>query len=173
MILFMMVFAGQRQTTRSIAMKTSLAKLTAFTTMALLMIPAGSGWCGDISVTQRGGGPGGGGMMGGGYGISMGQLRAADLDGDAVPEIVTIAGGSYLLILDNEGKQKSSTLLPAIPGQTYSFRVRAAGLDVADMDGDDSPEIITEYHGYYGSYLVILDNQGNLKSYQQLPYVLY
>ncbi len=103
----------------------------------------------------------------------MSQLKAADLNGDGVPEITSIAGGSYLLILDNMGTVKNSKLLPAIPGQTNQFYVRASGIDVADLDGDKIPEIITQYRGYNGSYLVILDNQGNYKSSQQLPYIYY
>jgi hypothetical protein len=122
-----------------------------------------------------GGGPGagynGGGMMGGGMmggGMGMNQFRVADLDGDTVPEIVQIFAGSYLVILDNEGNAISSNLLPVLPTQTNQYMVRAAGLDVADIDGDDNPEIITEYRGPSGVYLVILDHQGNLKSYKQL-----
>ena len=103
----------------------------------------------------------------------MSQFKAADLNGDGVPEITYIAAGSYLVILDNTGKVKTSKLLPAIPGQTNQFYVRASGIDVADLDGDKIPEIITQYRGYNGTYLVILDNQGNYKSSQQLPYLYY
>jgi len=115
----------------------------------------------------NGGGMMGGGMMGGGMGMS--QFRVADLDGDGVPEIVQIFAGSYLSILDNEGNVISSNLLPVLPTQTNQYVIRAAGLDVADIDNDDNPEIITEYRGPYGVYLVILDHQGNLESYKQLP----
>jgi hypothetical protein len=68
---------------------------------------------------------------------------------------------------------KTSKLLPEIPGQTNQFYVRASGIDIADLDGDKIPEIITQYRGYNGTYLVILDNQGNYKSSQQLPYLYY
>jgi len=107
----------------------------------------------------------------GGSGM-MSQFKAADLDGDGVPEIAYIAG-SYLVILDNTGKVKTSKLLPAIPGLTNQFFVRASGIDIADLDGDKIPEIITQYSGYNGTYLVILDNQGNYKSSQKLPYIYY
>jgi hypothetical protein len=111
--------------------------------------------------------------------MMMRQLEIADLDGDKVPEIVTISYGTYLIIMDNEGNIKSSKPLPLIPGQTYQ-QGSAGSLDVGDLDGDGIPEIVTTYYGasnfngnYYGTnssaYLVILDNQGNLKSYKQLP----
>jgi hypothetical protein len=120
---------------------------------------------------MMGGGFFGGGMMGGGG--MMNQLKAADLNGDITPEIVTISNGTYLVILDNEGNVLSSKVLPPIPTQTFQLAPRASGLDVADLDGDDVPEIITEYRGYYATYLVILDNQGNLKSYKQIQYTPY
>ena len=155
-------------------MKTCSTKLTVFFTLALILAILPSAWSAGTS-NMMGGGPGiggGGGMMGG-SGMMMNQFKAADLDGDNVPEITYIAAGSYLVILDNTGKVKSSKLLPAIPGQTNQFYVRASGIDIADLDGDKIPEIITQYRGFNGSYLVILDNQGNYKSSQQLPAVVY
>ena len=137
-------------------------------------IPGGGG---NTTTTISRGGMGGGGMMWGGGmmggGGMMNQLKVADLNGDNTPEIVTISNGAYLVILDNEGNVLSSKLLPSIPTQTFQFVPRASGLDVADLDGDDVPEIITEYRGYYATYLVILDNQGNLKSYKQIQYTPY
>jgi len=154
-------------------MKTCSIKLTAFLTLALMLAILPCAWSAGAN-NMMGGGPGGGGggMMGGSGGM-MNQFKAADLNGDGVPEIASIAGGSYLLILDNTGKVKTSKLLPEIPGQTNQFYVRASGIDVADLDGDKIPEIITQYRGYNGTYLVILDNQGNYKSSQQLPYLYY
>jgi len=176
-------------------------KSTGLVTAILLLVAAPYAWCGTLQTNMMGGGgmggsttttmlggggpggsnPGGGfmgggrmmwgsGMMGGGM---MNQLKAADLDGNSVPEIVTISNGAYLVILDNEGNVLSSKLLPPIPAQTIQTAPRASGLDVADLDGDDVPEIITEYRGYYATYLVILDNQGNLKSYKQIQYTPY
>jgi hypothetical protein len=167
-------------------------------TAILLLASAPYAWCGDLQTNMMGGGgnttttmmgggmtttiPGGsgntittisrGGMMWGGGGM-MNQLKAADLNDDNIPEIVTISNGAYLVILDNEGNVLSSKLLPPIPAQTFQIAPRASGLDVADLDGDDVPEIITEYRGYYATYLVILDNQGNLKSYKQIQYTPY
>jgi len=111
---------------------------------------------------------GGGGMPGGGM---MSQYKAADLNGDDVPEIVYIAR-SYLVILDNTGKLKTSKLLPAIPG-VNTQPVQATSIEIADLDGDQIPEIITQYWGYNAYYLVILDNQGNYKSSQKLPWFIY
>lgn len=171
-------------------------------TAILLLASAPYVWCGDLRTNMMGGGgmgggmtttiPGGGGnttttisrggmggggmMWGGGMmggGGMMNQLKAADLNDDNIPEIVTISNGAYLVILDNEGNVLSSKLLPPIPAQTFQIAPRASGLDVADLDGDDVPEIITEYRGYYATYLVILDNQGNLKSYKQIQYTPY
>jgi len=165
-------------------------------TAILLLASVPYAWCGDLRTNMMGGGgmgggmtttiPGGGGnttttisrggMGGGGMmwgGGMMNQLKVADLNGDNTPEIVTISNGAYLVILDNEGNVLSSKLLPSIPTQTFQFVPRASGLDVADLDGDDVPEIITEYRGYYATYLVILDNQGNLKSYKQIQYTPY
>jgi hypothetical protein len=172
-------------------------KSNGIVTVILLLVAAPYAWCGTLPTNMMGGGgmggsttttmmgggsggsnPGGGfmgggrmmwgsGMMGGGM---MNQLKAADLNGDDIPEIVTISNGAYLVILDNEGNVLSAKLLPPIPAQTFQIAPRASGLDVADLDGDDVPEIITEYRGYYATYLVILDNQGNLKSYKQLQY---
>lgn len=166
-----------------------------------LLVSTPYAWCSDLQTTMMGGGMGGGmtttipggvgnttttispgGMMGGGFfgggwmmggGGMMNQLRAADLNGDNSPEIVIISNGTYLVILNNEGNVLSSKVLPPIPTQTFQLAPRASGLDVADLDGDDVPEIITEYRGYYASYLVILDNQGNLKSYKQIQYTPY
>src|SRR4030042_112775 len=156
-------------------MKNNCTKQYSTFMLAVLLVCMLFSWC-DASSTAwcgpggggpgvggpGGGGPGagytGGGMMGGGMG--MNQFRVADLDGDSVPEIVQIFAGSYLVILDNEGNIISSNLLPVLPTQTNQYMVRAAGLDVADIDNDDNPEIITEYRGSSGVYLVILDNQG-------------
>ncbi len=148
-------------------------KLTGLVAVTLLLVAVPSAWCGNLQANMMGGGGGffGGGMMGGGG--MMNQLKAADLNGDKIPEIVTISNGAYLVILDNEGNVLSSKLLPPIPTQTFQITPRASGLDVADLDGDGVPEIITEYRGYYATYLVILDNQGNLKSYKQLQYTPY
>ncbi len=138
---------------------------------------------GNITTSIIGGG---GGMMGG---IGrMGQFVIADLDNDNVPEIITIVSGRTLVIMDNEGNVISSKLLPTIPGLTNE-RITASGLQVADMDGDNIPEIVTTYYvtNYFnmmfrsgesttnGTYLVILDNQGNLENYKQLqiPYLPY
>ena len=142
-------------------------------------IPGGSG---NTTTTMMGGGIGGGGMMGGSS--RMGQFVIADLDNDNVPEIVTIVGGRELVIMDNVGTVISSKPLPTIPGLTNE-RITVSDLQVADMDGDGIPEIVTTYYstnyGYMfrsgsstnnGTYLVIMDNQGNLKDYKQLqlPY---
>jgi len=159
-------------------MKTCSNKLTVFFALVLMLAIIPCAWSAGVN-NMMGGGPGnggggntgvGGGMMGGGN--MMNQFKAADLDGDGVPEITYIAG-SYLVILDNTGKIKTSKLLPAIPDQTNQFYVRASGIDIADLDGDKVPEIITQYRGFSGSYLVILDNQGNYKSSQKLPAIGY
>jgi len=175
-----------------------LIKSIGIITAILLVASVPYAWCGDLRTNMMGGGgmgggmtttiPGGGGsttttirrggMMGGGFfgggmmggGGMMNQLKVADLNGDNTREIVTISNGTYLVILDNEGNVLSSKLLPPIPAETFQLALRASGLDVADLDGDDVPEIITEYRGYYATYLVILDNQGNLKSYKQIQY---
>ena len=147
-------------------MKSYSTKVMIFCSLVLTLAIAPCAWS-----SMMGGGNGvGGGMMGGGSG--MNEFKAADLNGDGVPEISYIAG-SYLVILDNTGKVKTSKLLPAIPGQTVQYYIFASGLDIADLDGDKVPEIITQYRGFNGSYLVILDNQGNYKSSQQLPYIYY
>ena len=118
------------------------------------------------------GGPAGYGP--GGTGSGMGEIKVADLTDDGVPEIVTIARGRYLVIMDNEGNVKTSNLLPSIPvtpqsGYYYGGSMMGSNsFDIADLDGDGTPEIITIY---YGRYLVILDNQGNLKSYSALASV--
>jgi hypothetical protein len=113
-------------------------------------------------------------MMSGGYmGGSgmMSQFKSADLNGDGVPEIVYIAR-SYLVILDNTGKIKTSKLLPVIPG-VNTQPVTATGIEIAYLNGDSIPEIITQYWYNNQYYLVILDNQGNYKSSQKLPYIIY
>ncbi len=150
---------------KTIRMKTALIAI-----LALLLATVPCAW---------------GGMMGGGY--RMGQFKIADLDNDTVPEIVTIVSGTYLVIMDNAGNVKSSNPLPLLPGQTV-VRGMAGNLDIADMDGDGVPEIVVTYYlpilgtgnffgtpVNYGTYLVILDNQGNLKDYKQLqlPYLPY
>ena len=113
-------------------------------------------------------------------------MKVADLDNDKVPEIVTIVSGRTLVIMDNEGNVISSKPLPAIPGLTNE-RVMVSGLEVEDMDGDGTPEIVTTYsitnYGYMmfgsgtsannGMYLVIMDNQGNLKDYKQLQLPIF
>jgi hypothetical protein len=154
-------------------MKTYPMKSTLVLTIAVMLLALPSAW------GQMGGG---GGMMGGGGGM-MRQIVIADLDGDKVPEIVTIAYGTFLVIMDNEGNVKSSKPLPLIPGQIFQ-RGSTGSLDVSDLDGDGIPEIVTIYSGVSnfngnffgknsGAYLVILDNQGNLKSYKPLPYTYY
>jgi len=75
-----------------------------------------------------------------------------------------------LVILDNEGNVISSNPLPVLPTQTNQYAVRASGLDVADIDNDGDSEIITEYRGFSGVFLVILDRQGNLESYKQINF---
>jgi hypothetical protein len=143
-------------------------------------IPGGSG---NTTTTISRGGMGGGGMMGGSS--RMGQFVTANLDNDInnIPEVVTIESGRTLVIMDNEGNVISSKPLPAIPELTNQ-RVMVSGLQVADMDGDGTPEIVTTYYvtnyGFMwggtsttsGTYLVILTNQGDLKDYKklQLPY---
>lgn len=135
-------------------------------------IPGGGG---NTTTTVRGGGIGGG-MMGGSS--RMGQFVIADLDNDNVPKIVTIVGGTELVIMDNVGNVISSKPLPTIPGLTNE-RIMVGDLQVADMDGDGIPEIVTTYYvtnyGFMfgssasnGTYLVIMDNQGNLKDYKKL-----
>ncbi len=128
-------------------------------------IPAGS----NTTTTIMGGGMMGGGTMPGG--MMNSQYKAADLNGDGAPEIAYIAR-SYLVILDNTGKVKTSKLLPAIPG-VNTQPVLATGIEIADLDGDQIPEIITQYWTGIAYYLVILDNQGNYKSSQKLPYFIY
>lgn len=120
-------------------------------------------------------------MMGGPYGYGpgttasgMSEIKVADLNDDGVPEIVYIARGRYLVIMDNEGNVSSSNPLPSLPvtpqiGYYYGVSMMGGnGFDIADLDADGIPEIITTY---YGRYLVVLDNQGNLKSYSTLPSV--
>jgi hypothetical protein len=138
-------------------------------------IPNGSS---NTTTTMMGGGIGGGGMMGGSN--RMGQFVIADLDNDNVPEIVTIVGGKELVIMDNVGNVISSKPFPTLPGLTNE-RITIGDLQAADMDGDGIPEIVTTYYvtGYgfmfgsgtstnRGNYLVIMDNQGNLKDYKKL-----
>jgi len=149
-------------------------------------IPGGGG---NTTTTIRRGGMGGGGMIGGGGMMGgssrMGQFVTANLDNDInnIPEIVTIVSGRTLVIMNNEGTVLISKPLPAIPELTNQ-RVMASGLQVADMDGDGTPEIVTTYYvTNYGfmwggtsatseTYLVIMTNQGDLKDYYklQLPY---
>lgn len=153
-------------------MKNKIAKAMVMVLMLITTIVSLT-WDAESQMMPRpgpgyGGGGMGGGMMGGGMG--MNQLRVADLDGDSTPEIVQIFSGSYLVIMDNEGDVISSNPLPVLPTQTNQFTVRAAGLDVADIDNDGDPEIITEYRGYSGVFLVILDRQGNLESYKQISF---
>jgi len=172
-------------------MKTILIKLTTVMAMLLLIalspawsaetqsmmgtttIPGGGS---NTTTTMMGGGIGGGGMMGGGS--RMGQFVIADLDNDNVPEIVTIVGGKELVIMDNVGTVISSKPLPTIPGLTNE-RITVSDLQVADMDGDGIPDIVTTYYvtiyGFMfgssttnGTYLVIMDNQGNLKDFKKL-----
>jgi len=108
-------------------------------------------------------------MMGGG----SGSFRVADLNGDGKPEIVTIYANTYLVIYDNQGNIKTAKLLPNIAGNgTFGGMMgKGSKLEVADIDGDDTPEIITIYGDgiFYGSYLVILNNEGDLKDYLVLP----
>ena len=156
-------------------MKTKKMNMTVVLTMAFILITIPSAWAAMMTTTIPGGGStttttmmGGGGMPGGGM---MSQYKAADLNGDDVPEIVYIAR-SYLVILDNTGKVKTSKLLPAIPG-VNTQPVQATSIEIADLDGDQIPEIITQYWSYNAYYLVILDNQGNYKSSQKLPWFIY
>jgi hypothetical protein len=198
-------------------MKLNKMKTTVVLTLALMLLALTSAWAGmmgggrggNTTTTMMGGGGrggttttitgggenttttifhggmGGGGMMGGSS--RMGQFEIADLDNDKVPEIVTIVSGRTLVIMDNEGNVISSKPLPAIPELTNE-RLMVSGLEIADMDGDGTPEIVTTYYvtnnnSYSGSgtstkngtYLVTLDNQGNLKNYKQLdlPYSPY
>ena len=164
-------------------MKTSIIKYSFVLTIALMLAALPSAWSSEANA-MMGGGPGGGGTGGGGMmgGSGMtGQFKIADLDGDGVPEIVTISYGTYLIIMDNEGNVKSSKPLPLIPGQTYQRSGAVGGLDIADLDDDGKPEIVTIYYGTstgtsnsyygYGAYLVILNNDGTvIKSYKPLPY---
>jgi len=157
-------------------MKTIKMNMTVVLTMAFILITIPSAWAGMMTTTIPGGGSnttttimGGGGMMPGGG--MMSQYKAADLNGDDVPEIVYIAR-SYLVILYNTGKVKTSKLLPAIPG-VNTQPVQATSIEIADLDGDQIPEIITQYWSYNAYYLVILDNQGNYKSSQKLPWFIY
>ena len=157
-------------------MKTKKMNMTVVLTMAFILITIPSAWAYMMggTTTIPGGGYVGGGMMGGGGmpgGGMMSQYKAADLNGDDVPEIVYIAR-SYLVILDNTGKLKTSKLLPAIPG-VNTQPVQATSIEIADLDGDQIPEIITQYWSYNAYYLVILDNQGNYKSSQKLPWFIY
>jgi hypothetical protein len=156
-------------------MKNKIAKAMVMVLMLITMIVSLT-WDAESQMMPRPGpGYGGGGWMGGGMmggGMGMNQFRVADLNGDGVPEIVQIFNGSYLLILDNEGNVISSNPLPVLPTQTNQFVIRAAGLDVADIDNDDDLEIITEYYGFSGVFLVILDHQGNLESFKQISFTL-
>jgi hypothetical protein len=154
-------------------MDTKIAKLMVMVLMVITMIASLSGGAESQMMPRPGPGYGGGGGMGGGMmggGMGMNQFRVADLNGDGVPEIVQIFNGSYLVILDNEGNVISSNPLPVLPTQANQYAVRASGLDVADIDNDDEIEIITEYHGFSGAFLVILDRQGNLESYKQINF---
>jgi hypothetical protein len=167
-------------------MKTNKMNMTVVLTMAFILITIPSAWAGmmgggyvtttipgggsNTTTTINGGGMTGGGGYMGGSGM-MSQYKAADLNGDDVPEIVYIAR-SYLVILDNTGKIKTSKLLPAIPG-VNTQPVQASAIEIADLDGDQIPEIITQYWGNNAYYLVILDNQGNYKSSQKLPWFIY
>ena len=163
-------------------MKTNKISITVVLTMAFILITIPSAWAymmGGTTTIPSGGSNTtttiyGGGMMGGGTmpgGMMMSQYKAADLDGDGVPEIVYTAR-SYLVILDNTGKVKTAKLLPAIPG-VNTQPVQATSIEIADLDGDQIPEIITQYWTGNAYYLVILDNQGNYKSSQKLPYFIY
>jgi hypothetical protein len=154
-------------------MDTKIAKLMVMVLMVITMIASLSGGAESQMMPRPGPGYGGGGWMGGGMmggGMGMNQFRVADLNGDGVPEIVQIFNGSYLVILDNEGNVISSNPLPVLPTQTNQYAVRASGLDVADIDNDGDSEIITEYRGFSGVFLVILDRQGNLESYKQINF---
>jgi hypothetical protein len=160
-------------------MKTHLMKFALILAITMMLGPLPSAWCGNVQTNMMGGGGGffGGGMMGGGSSM-MNQLKVADLNDDTVPEIVIISSGTYLVILDNAGNIIGSKPLPLLPGQTYQTGV-AGGLDIADIDGDGIPEIVTTYYvrsyAFWsgiqtssGTYLVILDNQGNLKDFKKL-----
>ena len=162
-------------------MKTYLQKLVLVLAIVGLIATSSTAWAymmggtttipgggSNTTTTISGGGMMGGGMPGGGM---MSQYKSADLNGDDVPEIVYIAR-SYLVILYNTGKVKTSKLLPAIPG-VNTQPVQATSIEIADLDGDQIPEIITQYWGNNAYYLVILDNQGNYKSSQKLPYFIY
>jgi hypothetical protein len=154
-------------------MDTRRAKLMVMALMLITIIVSFVGGAESQMMPRPGPGYGGGGGMGGGMmggGMGMNQFRVADLDGDNVPEIVQIFSGSYLVIMDTEGNVISSNPLPVLPTQTNQYSVRASGLDVADIDNNGDLEIITEYRGFPGGYLVILDQQGNLESYKQLPF---
>jgi len=113
-------------------------------------------------------------MMGG---SSVRQFRAADLDGDHESEIVTIYGGIYLVIYENDGTVKTIKDLPNILNLNSQGGANQSGmpgggggmmgssLDVADFDGDGDLEIMTIYEGgvFYGTYLVVLDSDGDLE----------
>ena len=162
-------------------MKTNKINMTVVLTVAFILITIPSAWAymmggtttipggSNATTTIYGGGMMGGGMLPGG--MMNSQYKAADLDGDGVPEIAYIAR-SYLVILDNTGKVKTAKLLPAIPG-VNTQPVLATGIEISDLNGDQIPEIITQYWTGTNYYLVILDEQGNYKSSQKLPYFIY
>jgi hypothetical protein len=163
-------------------MKTSLPKLVLVLAIVIMGATSSSAWAYMMggTTTIPGGGSNttttisGGGMMGGGTmpgGGMMSQYKSADLNGDGVTEIVYIAH-SYLVILDNTGKVKTAKLLPAIPG-VNTQPVQASGIEIAHPNGDQIPEIITQYWCNKAYYMVIHDNHGNYKSSQKLPYFIY
>lgn len=114
-------------------------------------------------------------MMGGG----SGQFRIANLDSDSTPEIVTIDANIFLVIYDNQGNIEIAKQLPNIfspgiqQGETtqrmpWGMMGMGSNLEIADIDGDNDPEILIMYGGgmmSYGRYLMILDSQGELENY--------
>jgi len=96
-----------------------------------------------------------------------GVIRAADMNGDGFPDIVSHSFASDVFVMFNTG-DGTGAFLPASP--SLQIGVDARQLDVGDLDGDGDIDIATTSQLGNALTLILNDGEGGLSLDRHMPF---